>query len=350
MEFGLFSNNRRPGLPVGAGWDQDILEAEIADRLGFNEIWFSEHQSPAELIIAKCAGRTERIRMGSGVRPAGYYHPFQIALEANATDQLCGGRYMLGIGTGFYPNRLEWRGVRPDIMREVMEPAIKLILQLWNSKEPVDYDGPYWKGKQMVLEIPPIQQPHPPIAVAAATTVGTVEMAGRLGLLPLTSDFIPLPRLRMFGDTFVKAQAAAGRKPRRKDLRACRVIYVAESDKQARADMRDCYNEIIAWEVQNTPHHQVERIPPGGTFQDINFDYLVDTSNLLVGSPDTVTRMAVEFYEQAGGFGTLMFHAGRPYATPEKLERSMTLFMQEVAPRLRHLDPDETAVPAIAAE
>ena len=51
------------------------------------------------------------------------------------------------------------------------------------------------------------------------------------------------------------------------------MIYVAESDEVARDDMRECYNEIIAWEIVNTPHHQVERIPPGGTFQDINFDY-----------------------------------------------------------------------------
>jgi hypothetical protein len=36
-----------------------------------------------------------------------------------------------------------------------------------------------------------------------------------------------------------------------------------------------------------------------------------------------------------------MFHGGRDYATPEKLSRSMKLFMDEVAPRIRHLDPDK---------
>jgi alkanesulfonate monooxygenase SsuD/methylene tetrahydromethanopterin reductase-like flavin-dependent oxidoreductase (luciferase family) len=72
MEFGLFSNNRRPDRPIGEAWNEDIFEAEVADRLGFNEIWFSEHQSPAELIICKAAGRTERIRLGSAVRPLGY--------------------------------------------------------------------------------------------------------------------------------------------------------------------------------------------------------------------------------------------------------------------------------------
>ena len=125
---------------------------------------------------------------------------------------------------------------------------------------------------------------------------------------------------------------------------------MAESDKVARDDMRESYNETIKWEIVNTPHHQVERIPPGGTFADINFDYLVDTGNIFVGSPDTVNRRIIEFYEQVGGFGTIMFHAGRDYATREKRARSMQLFMDEVAPRLRHLDPDKDKPHSIAAE
>ncbi len=33
MEFGLFSNNRRPGMAIGEGWDIDLFEAEVTDRL-----------------------------------------------------------------------------------------------------------------------------------------------------------------------------------------------------------------------------------------------------------------------------------------------------------------------------
>ncbi len=146
-------------------------------------------------------------------------------------------------------------------MRAVLEPCIKLMQALWNSKGPLDYDGPHWKGKQMELEVPPVQKPHPPLAIAAGKTVESAEFAGRYGMYLLTGDFTPEERLRKFGDAMVKAQVAAGRPANRKDYRTTRVIYVAETDKQARADMRDCYNDIIAWEIANTPHHQVERIP-----------------------------------------------------------------------------------------
>jgi alkanesulfonate monooxygenase SsuD/methylene tetrahydromethanopterin reductase-like flavin-dependent oxidoreductase (luciferase family) len=115
------------------------------------------------------------------------------------------------------------------------------------------------------------------------------------------------------------------------------VIYVAESDREAIEDMRESYNQTITWEIANTPWHQIERVPPGGTLQDITYDYLVDSRNLFIGSPDTVYDCIKQLYGHVGGFGLLMFHAGRDYATREKRERSMRLFMQEVAPRLRQL-------------
>jgi alkanesulfonate monooxygenase SsuD/methylene tetrahydromethanopterin reductase-like flavin-dependent oxidoreductase (luciferase family) len=195
----------------------------------------------------------------------------------------------------------------------------------------------------MVAKPDPVQKPHPQIGIALTKTASSAELAGRLGLLPLTGDFIPVPRLKMMGDAFVAAAKAAGRPARRSDLHATRVIYVAETDEAAREDMRASYEETIRWEIKNTPHHQVERIPKGGSFDDITYDYLVDTGNIFIGSPDTVYRRIVDFYEQSGGFGTLMVHAGRDYATPEKLARSMKLFMEEVAPRLRPLDPDAVA-------
>ena len=104
-----------------------------------------------------------------------------------------------------------------------------------------------------------------------------------------------------------------GRAPQRSKFGVCRVVYVAETDEKARNDMRDSYNDIIKWEIVNTPHHQNERVPEGGTLDDITFDMLVDNGNLFVGSPETVYRRVLEFYEQVGGFGLLIvqyyFHA-----------------------------------------
>jgi alkanesulfonate monooxygenase SsuD/methylene tetrahydromethanopterin reductase-like flavin-dependent oxidoreductase (luciferase family) len=193
----------------------------------------------------------------------------------------------------------------------------------------------------MELRPKSLQTPHPPVAVAAGNTPSTVELAGRHGFQMLTGDFNNVKRLNKFNTLLAESQRAAGRPVERSKMACCRVIYVAESDKQAREDMRESYERTIAWEIVNTPHHQVDRIPKGGTLQDVTYDYLVDTHNLFIGGPDTVTKRIEEFYQDVGGFGLMMIHAGRDYATREKRARSMKLFMDEVAPRLRPLDADK---------
>ena len=244
------------------------------------------------------------------MRPLGYYHPIQIALEANATDQLTAGRYMLGVGHDFHGRQMEWRGRDPADTRSMVEASIEVILKLWSADAPVDYDGPYWTGKQMVLQCPPVQAPHPPVAIACITSLSSVELAAKLNLMMLNGDFIPASRLKKFGATLVARQAAHGHTPTRRNIRSTRVVYVAETDRKARDDMRESYQATIDWESVNTPHHQVERIPPGGALTDITFDYLVDTGNLFIGSPDTVQSLIEDHFEKTGGFGSLLIHAG----------------------------------------
>jgi hypothetical protein len=50
----------------------------------------------------------------------------------------------------------------------------------------------------------------------------------------------------------------------------------------------------------------------------------------------------MDFYRRSGGFGLLMLVAGKDYGTREQRARSLHLFMDQVAPHLRDLDPDVT--------
>ena len=337
MKFGIFSNSRRPFRALADAWNEDLFEVALADELGMDEAWISEHVSPAELIICKAAAMTSQIKLGSAVRPLAYHHPLQVAIEANACDNLTEGRYMLGVGVGFGGGYMDQRGLDDNLRRDMYHAAVELILRLWEAKEPFDYDGPYWHGKGLVLKQPSVQKPHPPVAVAAGRTISSVKLAAEKGFKLLTGDFNPPDRLKQFGQAFEDWSREPNPRSR---FGVTRVIYVAESDREAIEDMRESYNQTITWEIANTPWHQIERVPPGGTLQDITYDYLVDSRNLFIGSPETVYDCIKELYDHVGGFGLLMFHAGRDYATREKRERSMRLFMQEVAPRLRQLTRD----------
>src|SRR5438309_182112 len=93
------------------------------------------------------------------------------------------------------------------------------------------------------------------------------------------------------------------------------------------------------------PHILARTVPAGGAMKDVNFDYLVDIDHYIVGDPDTVTEKLRDFYQNSGGFGLLLILAGKDYGTRVQRERSMRLFAEHVAPRLRDLNPDDETAP-----
>lgn len=82
-----------------------VALAQTADRLGFERFWFAEHHNmpsvastaPA-VLIAAVAGRTERIRVGSGGVMLPNHAPFTVAEQFAALEAFAPGRIDLGLG------------------------------------------------------------------------------------------------------------------------------------------------------------------------------------------------------------------------------------------------------------
>lgn len=100
---------------------------------------------------------------------------------------------------------------------------------------------------------------------------------------------------------------------------------------------------ILERRKREVPIFLQSRIPPGGTIDDLTFDYMAESGYYWVGSPETVYQRIKDYYNECGGFGILLMPVGLPIATPRKRARSMTRFMEQVAPRLASLDPDHAA-------
>src|SRR5438270_13602301 len=124
MQIGLFSNGARLNQVARVSYDEDLYELQLADELGVQEAWISEHgklvgfQAPdqlpsADLFICKAAALTKQIRMGPGIRALPYYHPLQVATDAATADHLTGGRYMAGFGVGLGGGKTPQRGHLP---------------------------------------------------------------------------------------------------------------------------------------------------------------------------------------------------------------------------------------------
>lgn len=79
--------------------------AKVADQVGYNRIWLSEHHnlsilqgSSPEVLLAAMGAQTTRIRVGSGGVMLGNHSPYRIAEHFRTLEALFPGRVDCGIG------------------------------------------------------------------------------------------------------------------------------------------------------------------------------------------------------------------------------------------------------------
>lgn len=355
MQFGIFSNGERNNTVAADSYDEDLYEVMLADRLGFQEAWISEHLrgthgsrpdalSAADLFICRAAALTKHIHLGPGVRPIALYHPMQVALEAAVCDHLTRGRYLFGFGVGVpYGNDMTQRGLGEDSVanrRARMHESVDFILRCWSETEPFDYDGEFWQGRNIRVVPKPYTKPRPAVGVASSTTLGTMDLAARNGFLPILSQFDNVEHMREHAEGYIQAGVAAGRQPRRSDIRACRFVYISDSVKKAKEELRATITPSVMIHVREQPRYYQKFLPASGRTEDITWDHLVDSGFFFVGDPDTVYERIRHHYDESGGYGVLLLVMGKDYGTRQQRSRSLRWFAREVAPRLRGLDPD----------
>ena len=362
MEFGIFSNGFRLHTTASQTYDEDISEIVLADQLGFRDAYISEHHGEPvyidkvdtlpipELLMCKAAALTKRIRMGAAVKLIHLAHPVDTAIQAAVTDHVVGGgRYIFGFGSGF-PNPLfsNERGLSHEDRHGRLREGLELILKCWTAPEPFDWEGQYWRGKSIVATPRPLVAPHMPMATATDTPA-MIDLAGTRGYTLLSAQLEPAAFLKRKADRYARAAKAAGRQRPLANITAARYVYLAESRREAMDDLRPDINYELGFQI-NRGLIKMLRSNYDLQFKgdEVSFDQLAEAGVYCIGDPDTVARQLREFYEVSGGFGTLLIVAGKDWATREKRRRSMELFMQEVAPKLRDLVParEPDVVPA----
>jgi alkanesulfonate monooxygenase SsuD/methylene tetrahydromethanopterin reductase-like flavin-dependent oxidoreductase (luciferase family) len=149
MKFALFYE-----IPVPRPWQPDselnayrnTLEQAVAgDRFGWDAFWTVEHHflqeyshcSNPEVLYGAIAARTERIRLGYGVRlmPKPYNHPVRTAESAAVLDLLSGGRVDVGTGRSATRAELEGFGIDPAQSRSMWDEAIRHVVGCWTNEE-----------------------------------------------------------------------------------------------------------------------------------------------------------------------------------------------------------------------
>jgi alkanesulfonate monooxygenase SsuD/methylene tetrahydromethanopterin reductase-like flavin-dependent oxidoreductase (luciferase family) len=172
------------------------------------------------MMLAAVAARTHTIQLGTTSYLLPIRHPLLAAEQVACLDRLSSGRLILGLGRGFQPGMLNAFNVVGSEKRALFENCLSTMLSAWRG-EPVG-DPDY----ELLLSPLPLQQPHPPLWVAAfgPKAIGQV---GRLGLPYLASPMETLEELSQNHDLHVSACESAGQAVP-EDVIIMRTVFISE--------------------------------------------------------------------------------------------------------------------------
>jgi probable F420-dependent oxidoreductase len=154
-----------PEVERDVRWPEYVAMARAAEEVGFDSIWLGDHllyggerpeSGPWEAwtMLSALAAVTERVTLGPLVACAGFHPPGLIAKMASTIDEISGGRFVLGLGSGW--NDREFRAFSIPVDKRVsrFEESFAIIRRLL-AGERVDFEGRYFTAEDAVLLPPP---------------------------------------------------------------------------------------------------------------------------------------------------------------------------------------------------
>lgn len=179
-----------PQLGPQATPDNLIRAATTAEDLGYDSVWVLERTlwpinprepypaspdgslpeafqyvlDPIET-LAFIAARTSRIGLGTSVLVLPYHTPVILARRIATLDVLSGGRAMIGVGVGWSTDEFEAASVPFERRGARSDEILKAMINVW-TRDPVSFDGKFYKIPNSRIGPKPVQKPYPPIYVA----------------------------------------------------------------------------------------------------------------------------------------------------------------------------------------
>jgi alkanesulfonate monooxygenase SsuD/methylene tetrahydromethanopterin reductase-like flavin-dependent oxidoreductase (luciferase family) len=239
MKFGILYNiDYHPEVHgSSASYYAQILEqVRIIEELGYDSAWFGEHHyagysfgAPA-VIATAAAGRTSRLRLGTGVSLIPLHNPLRLAEEYAMLDVLSDGRMEYGIGRGFLNYAYHLMGVDRAESFERYREGTDLIIAAWTADKPFSFQGKFWQLDDYHFFPPPVQKPHPAIYASGTATRESYLFAAKRGLHLCTAFFIPDKEgVRDNIALYRKTLAESGYDPASRDVAGVFPMYCGES-------------------------------------------------------------------------------------------------------------------------
>ena len=195
------------------------------EALGFAGLYLSDHLAldptaplpSLELVVALTylADHTERVSFGAMVSPLSVRDPVTLARQAAALDELSGGRYRLGVGTGWYEREHDMYGYPlgdlPTRFARLGE-GLEVLTRLLRGDRPATYEGRFFRVREAALPSRPQRTGGPPLLIGGKGPRRTLPLVARYADI-WNANSLALPQMRERSARLDQLLRAAGRRP-----------------------------------------------------------------------------------------------------------------------------------------
>ena len=202
-------------------------QAELAEQCGYESFWLPESHFAGVpsipepmLLLAAVAARTKSLKLGTTSYLLPIRNPLQAAEQIAVLDQLSGGRLILGLGRGFRNDMLDAFNVDPREKRQLFECTLDAMKQAWSGEV---VGSPEHAAVMSPL---PLQQPHPPIWMAAFGP-RALQQAAEMGVPYLASPMESLDQLEKNYQTYHNALIEYGQ-PKPLEIAVMRTVFISD--------------------------------------------------------------------------------------------------------------------------
>ena len=357
MHFGQFNlmGYRDRGTDVAALYDGAVAQVKHAEQAGFEISWFAEHHfsnycvCPSPLMmVARCAGETSRIKLGSGVVIVPLYHPSRLLAEIGMVDQMTHGRLVLGVGSGYQPFEFE----RFDADLTESTPRLVEFMEMLDratASETFSYEGRYHTLPETHIAARPVN--GMPDVWVAGDNPDLHRLAARKNYVVMvtprhyTAQMLAAARAR-----FEATYHEVGADPAAMRFGALRHVCVTDDRAEARGFLDHVRYQI---RLSQSLRHREQSMDGGMLIEkpwpgEMSLDDM--ERHMMVGDAHTIAeRLAEEIRLAQPCHYLLHFQAGG--SSTALALRSIDRFANEVRPLLeREFGPlDRIGVPAMAA-
>ena len=166
--------------------DFGVIASKIED-LGFDSVWLPEHpvmpvnhksvyggtpdgSIPKQMYLgvnplialSRASSVTTKLGIGTAVNLITEHNPLDLAKLIATLDFYSGGRFLFGIGTGWFREEAEIMGADFDHRWTQAREYVLAMKEIW-TKEEAEFHGKYIDFPPIICNPKPAQDPHPPV-------------------------------------------------------------------------------------------------------------------------------------------------------------------------------------------